>query len=242
MIDSWLGWANPRAILLMFLIIVFAASTFAVVTRVASSVWISGHHLITVFCSRSVSFMAAALTCRSKNALRSSTLTGLLVESISRRASFTPQATTSSLLGSSVAKTSSRRFLPAPQERVVAAQQQLPVGPCLVSFQAAAPVLFPRDPLARLREHVVGQTTMWKWSTLTAASGRFSRMALRNAAEGSMTTVSMQQSQVVGHALSQTPTPRLSRPSKIPNTCPVSTSTIVDIQGSHRVHFLLSWS
>lgn len=92
----------------MFLIIMLAASTFAVVTRVASSIWISGHHLLAVASSRSVSFIAS-LTWRSKKAYRSSTLAGLVAESTNRTASFTPQAATSSCVGPSVANTSSTR-------------------------------------------------------------------------------------------------------------------------------------
>ena len=44
--------AEPASIFLIFLIMLLAPWGFAVVTRVAGSVWILGHHLFTVASSR----------------------------------------------------------------------------------------------------------------------------------------------------------------------------------------------
>jgi hypothetical protein len=78
------GLRNPRALLLIFLIMVLAASTVALVTRVASSIWVSGHHL--GHGRPKPAFIAAALTGRSQKAVLSSTLAGVVAESISHRA------------------------------------------------------------------------------------------------------------------------------------------------------------
>jgi len=81
-------------------------------------------------------------------------------------------------------------------------------------------------------------------STDTAANGRWVRSALRNAADGSIATTSTWASHAAGRAASHAPTPADPRPSTMPSTCPVVTSTIVDIlprerevpPGSYRAH------
>src|SRR5450759_4040760 len=168
----------------MFLMVVFAASVRALVTPVTIRTSIAGHHASRVARSRSVSAMSATATTAVRTCIASAAWCRLALVSRMRRCSLTAQAHSSCPVGSSWSNTASSRV----QARAV--RVSAPRSSSRRFAQAGSlprPRRWWRSRTSRRRTSVtiwLARATRWKVSTLTAAAGRCSRRALRNAAEG----------------------------------------------------------